>query len=90
MQIAFARKHTRQEVIRQIILTPENDEDEELLEELELHREYRIRLVKGKVFKTREEEERERESLFIVLARFKHPHEESRRFEVSRLVDSAY
>jgi hypothetical protein len=90
MQIAFARKHTRQEVIRQIILTPENDEDADLLEELELYRDYRIRLVKGKVFKTREEEERERESLFIVLARFKHPTEVSRRFELSRLVDPYY
>ncbi len=48
MQIAFSHQHSQQQVIQQIILTPENDEDEDLLEELELHRDYRIRLVKGK------------------------------------------
>jgi hypothetical protein len=87
MQIAFAHQHSQQQVIRQIILTPENDEEKEFLDELDVGRDYRIRLVKGKTFKTHDEEKREHESLFIVMARFKHPTAVTRDIEVSRSLE---
>jgi hypothetical protein len=77
MQIALSHQHSQQQVIQQIILTPENDEDEKILDELDVYRNYRIRLVKGKTFTAQDiqqgEEKGGYESLFIVMARFKCP-----------------
>lgn len=77
MQIAFVHQHSQQQIIRQIILTPENDEEKEFLDELDVGRDYRIRLVKGKTFTAQDiqqgEEKGGYESLFIVMARFKCP-----------------